>query len=193
MGLSYIRLNRHFIVGETMLKDGLLAKAIGVQWVSETGVGFVGKARVSVSVSEVGRNSTVGVEESWVSFGLSLPLADVVASYAGCVGVAEGSVAEVVEPGVTGESTVESVVKIGIGGPLGLGIGLPLSDQTVGGGDRREGGISDGGEGRVDTVAVAEGAVAPGVVRLVEKRVGFRLGHCGGGEGENYEQLHGEC
>merc|ERR1719402_1841964 len=122
----------------------------------------------------------MGVEESWVSFGLSLPLADVVASYAGCVGVAEGSVAEVVEPGVTGESTVESVVKIGIG------IGGTLSDQTVGGGDRREGGIFDGGEGRVDTVAVAEGAVAPGVVRLEEKRVGFRLGHCGGGEGENY-------
>merc|ERR1719361_1387423 len=116
-----------------MLKDGLLAKAIGEHWVStETGVGFVGKARVSVS--EVGRNSTVGVEESWVSFGLSLPLADVVASYAGCVGVAEGSVAEAVEPGVTAVAKSVSVVEvgIGIGGSLGLGIGLPLADEVVG-------------------------------------------------------------
>merc|ERR1719495_1921521 len=183
MGLSYIRLNRHFIVGETMFKDSLLAKAIGEHWVSETGVGFVGKARVSVSVSvsEVGRNSTMGVEESWVSFGLSLPLADVVASYAGSVGVAEGSVAEAVEPGVTGVTGVTavaksvSVVEVGIGGGLGLGIGLPLADEVVGVGDRREGGISNSGEGRVDTVAVAEGAVAPGVEGLVEKRVGFRL------------------
>merc|ERR1712121_355867 len=139
LGLSYIRLNRHFIVGEILLKDILLA--IGVHWVSEAGVGFVGKARVSesVSVSEVGRNSTMGVvgsEESWVSFGLSLPLADVVA---GCVGIAEVSVAEVVEPGEAGETAVAAVAEsesvvvegIGIGGSLGLG--LPLANEVVGG------------------------------------------------------------
>merc|ERR1719495_2291954 len=161
MGLSYVRLNRRFIVGEAMLKVVLLAKgragvhgSVGVSSISDTRVPETGEVRTGVVGSNIASE-----EESWVSFRLSLPLANVVA---GCVGVAEASVAKVVEPvdtavaesadaAVANSVVVVVGVGIGISGGLGLRLGLPLADPVAG----AVGGISDhsGGQGSVDTVA----------------------------------------